>query len=152
MELLSGCRGKRKGFYVSSCKAGFFPPKKETERYIKLPGNIQAVRSYGAFAWKRQFPDRGPQKVCQQRKKGSGNPAEMFFEIPLSGILECPFGIFETKKIFHYKNQKIEEKKYTKWMDYDKIKGSPTRSYQKTGGLSCCKQRRRKKETEPDLY
>ena len=45
----------------------------------------------------------------------------MFFEIPLSGILECPFGIFETK-IFHYKNQKIEEKKYTKCFDCDKIK------------------------------
>ena len=56
----------------------------------------------------------------------------MFFEIPLSGILECPFGIFETK-IFHYKNQKIEEKKYTKWMDYDKIEKNPYIRTRRTG-------------------
>ena len=45
----------------------------------------------------------------------------MSMELPVPGILESPFGVFESK-IFSYKKQKIEEKKYTKWFDYDKIK------------------------------
>ena len=48
----------------------------------------------------------------------------MSMELPVPGILESPFGVFESK-IFSYKKQKIEEKKYTKWFDYDKIKNSP---------------------------
>ena len=34
----------------------------------------------------------------------------MSMELPVPGILESPFGVFESK-IFSYKKQKIEEKK-----------------------------------------
>lgn len=44
--------------------------------------------------------------------------------IPLPGIVETPLGVLETK-IFSYEGQKIEEKKYTKWLDYDMINSNP---------------------------
>ena len=119
MEAFERLSGKRKDFTSLHVRQVFSLQKKETGRYIKLPGNIQAVRSYGGVRLEKTVSGPGTTEGVSAGKKGSGNPAEMFFEIPLSGILECPFGIFETK-IFHYKNQKIEEKKYTKWMDYDK--------------------------------
>lgn len=53
-------------------------------------------------------------------------------ELPVPGILESPFGVFESK-IFSYKKQKIEEKKYTKWFDYDKIKKCPVIRTRKPG-------------------
>ena len=132
MEAFERLSGKRKDFTSLHVRQVFSLPKKETGRYIKLPGNIQAVRSYGGVRLEKTVSGPGTTEGVSAEKKGSGNPAEMFFEIPLSGILECPFGIFETK-IFHYKNQKIEEKKYTKWMDYDKIKGSPCVRTRKQG-------------------
>ena len=132
MEAFERLSGKRKDFTSLHVRQVFSLQKKETGRYIKLPGNIQAVRSYGGVRLEKTVSGPGTTEGVSAEKKGSGNPAEMFFEIPLSGILECPFGIFETK-IFHYKNQKIEEKKYTKWMDYDKIKGSPCVRTRKQG-------------------
>ena len=121
MEAFERLSGKRKDFTSLHVRQVFSLQKKETGRYIKLPGNIQAVRSYGGVRLEKTVSGPGTTEGVSAEKKGSGNPAEMFFEIPLSGILECPFGIFETK-IFHYKNQKIEEKKYTKCFDCDKIK------------------------------
>ena len=132
MEAFERLSGKRKDFTSLHVRQVFSLQKKETGRYIKLPGNIQAVRSYGGVRLEKTVSGPGTTEGVSAEKKGSGNPAEMFFEIPLSGILECPFGIFETK-IFHYKNQKMEEKKYTKWMDYDKIKGSPCVRTRKQG-------------------
>ncbi len=41
-----------------------------------------------------------------------------------AGDCERPLGIFSAE-IFLYEGQKIEEKKYTKWLDYDKIKKNP---------------------------
>ena len=46
--------------------------------------------------------------------------------------MTSPLGIFSAE-IFLYEGQKIEEKKYTKWMDYDKIKGSPCVRTRKQG-------------------
>lgn len=132
MEAFERLSGKRKDFTSLHVRQVFSLQKKETGRYIKLPGNIQAVRSYGGVRLEKTVSGPRTTEGVSAEKKGSGNPAEMFFEIPLSGILECPFGIFETK-IFHYRNQKIEEKKYTKWMDYDKIKGSPCVRTRKQG-------------------
>ncbi len=109
MEAFELAVRKTKGFYVSSCKAGSFPSKKETGRYIKLPGNIQESDSYGGFAWKKNSGCIRPEKVCPQKKKVRQDPAEMFFEIPLSGILECPLGIFSSRK-FLYKIRRLKKK------------------------------------------
>ena len=47
--------------------------------------------------------------------------------------------------------QKIEEKKYTKWLDYDRIRGESVYPDQKDRGLSCDQRTGEHKETEP-LY
>ena len=43
------------------------------------------------------------------------------WKIRIPGTVTSPLGIFSAE-IFLYEGQKIEEKKYTKWLDYDKIK------------------------------
>ena len=47
MEAFERLSGKRKDFTSLHVRQVFSLQKKETGRYIKLPGNIQAVRSYG---------------------------------------------------------------------------------------------------------
>ncbi len=53
--------------------------------------------------------------------KSQENLEKKEYTLPVPGVLKCPYGFFETK-IFHWSDQKIFEKTYTKWLDYDKIK------------------------------
>ena len=53
--------------------------------------------------------------------------------------------LWETR-IFSYESQKIPEKAYTKWFDYDKIKKNSANSKSKTRGPDCGDGPRRKKE------
>lgn len=59
-------------------------------------------------------------------------PENKEYLLPVPGVLNCPYGCFETK-IFHWSDQKICEKKYTKWLDYDKIKYDISVRTRKTG-------------------
>ena len=86
MEAFERLSGKRKDFTSLHVRQVFSLQKKETGRYIKLPGNIQAVRSYGGVRLEKTVSGPGTTEGVSAEKKGSGNPAEMFFEIPLSGI------------------------------------------------------------------
>ena len=99
MEAFEILSGKRKDFTSLHVDQVLSLQKKENGRYINLPESLRVIRQYGGLR-------------------------EMSMELPVPGILESPFGVFESK-IFSYKKQKIEEKKYTKWFDYDKIKNSP---------------------------
>lgn len=54
------------------------------------------------------------------------------WELTVPGKVICPLGIFSAE-IFLYEGQKIEEKKYTKWLDYDKIKKNPCIRTRRTG-------------------
>ena len=105
---------------VISTKINISLREKEIGRYICFPQHLRAIRQYGGILLEKTETQEAPEYT------------ECFFEIPVPGTLRCSFGIFETK-IFPYKNQKIEEKKYTKWMDYDKIKGSPCVRTRKQG-------------------
>lgn len=49
-----------------------------------------------------------------------------------SGDCDQSAGNFSAE-IFLYEGQKIEEKKYTKWMDYDKIEKNPYIRTRRTG-------------------
>ena len=54
------------------------------------------------------------------------------WELIVPGKAICPLGTFSAE-IFLYEGQKIEEKKYTKWLDYDKIKKNPCIRTRRTG-------------------
>ena len=120
MEGFEQLAGKRKDFTSLHVEQVFSLREKEIGRYICFPQHLRAIRQYGGILLEKTETQEAPEYT------------ECFFEIPVPGTLRCSFGIFETK-IFPYKNQKIEEKKYTKWMDYDKIKGSPCVRTRKQG-------------------
>ena len=123
MEAFEILAGKRKDFTSLHVDQVLSLQKKENGRYINLPESLRVIRQYGGVCLKNNSSsDR--ENAASTEKKVSAGLREMSMELPVPGILESPFGVFESK-IFSYKKQKIEEKKYTKWFDYDKIKDSP---------------------------
>ena len=123
MEAFEILSGKRKDFTSLHVDQVLSLQKKENGRYINLPESLRVIRQYGGVCLKKNSAsDR--ENAASTEKKVSAGLREMSMELPVPGILESPFGVFESK-IFSYKKQKIEEKKYTKWFDYDKIKNSP---------------------------
>ena len=123
MEAFEILSGKRKDFTSLHVDQVLSLQKKENGRYINLPKSLRVIRQYGGVCLKKNSAsDR--ENAASTEKKVSAGLREMSMELPVPGILESPFGVFESK-IFSYKKQKIEEKKYTKWFDYDKIKNSP---------------------------
>ena len=123
LEAFGKLAGKRKDFTALHVEQVLSVSEKGIGRYIRLPQNLYAVRQYEGVRLGKTAPRKEPESTEVKGKRGE-DPAEDFWEIPVPGSLECPFGIFEAK-IFSYKKQKIEEKKCTKWFDYDKIKNSP---------------------------
>ena len=119
MEAFERITGRKKDFTSLHVEQVLSLWKKETGRYIELPKKLRALRQYEGVLLKKT--EASPEKI-----------SEAVFEISVPGILECSFGTFEAK-IFSYKKQKIEEKKYTKWFDYDKIKNSPCVRTRKQG-------------------
>ena len=90
---------------------------------ISLPYGLEAVRTYDGVILRKKI----------QQKPGTEGRKEQ--EIPLpatSEEVETPFGRF-TIKVFSYSGEKILEKKYTKWLDYDKIKKNPCIRTRRTG-------------------
>ncbi len=77
---------------------------------IDLPFGLAAGREYGGVRLGR----------ASARYSTGENLAEKSWELPAEGQLSCPLGCFRTR-VFCYQGEKISEKKYTKWLDYDKI-------------------------------
>ena len=120
LEAFGRLAGKRKDFTALHVEQVLSLREKTTGRYIQLPRELRAVRVYEGVRLERTDNE----SVRRIDETAPETLAELSWEIPVPGTLECPFGIFEAK-IFPYKNQKIEEKKCTKWFDYDKIKTGP---------------------------
>ena len=78
-----------------------------TGTMISLPFAILAERTYEGI------------RLSVKKKETKKEKNE--YRLPVPGEMECMYGKFETK-IFAWSDQKICEKKYTKWLDYDKIK------------------------------
>ena len=117
------CTGKRKDFTSLHVDQVLYASKKRKRSLYQPSGIAAVIRQYGGVCLKKNSAsDR--ENDASTEKKVSAGLREMSMELPVPGILESPFGVFESK-IFSYKKQKIEEKKYTKWFDYDKIKNSP---------------------------
>lgn len=79
----------------------------QSGRKISLPGGWQAGKSF----------DRG---YLEKRKE---QPVVQGAEIPVPGEIETAQGILQAR-IFSHNHENIPQKKYTKWIDYDKIKNS----------------------------
>ncbi len=119
LEAFGRLAGKRKDYTSLHVEQVLSLQKKENGHYTEFPQKIRAVKEYGGVRLRKIS--------TQQEKKHRENRRSVRFfsgNTRVTGTLESPFGIFEAK-IFSYKNQKIEENKYTKWFDYDKIKNSP---------------------------
>ena len=81
----------------------------QTGRKISLPYCMEARKDYdGVKLYLLNKEERRKRKTEE-------------WELIVPGKAICPLGTFSAE-IFLYEGQKIEEKKYTKWLDYDKIK------------------------------
>ena len=91
--------------------------REHVERMVKLAGmqSGRRVRLPGEWEARRSFEYLKVEKTGKQEMK---KPEEICLKIP--GKTETSYGIFETR-IFLNENQPIPEKKYTKWLNYDKI-------------------------------
>ena len=113
-ELLAGKRQDFNSVHVSDVRK---LAEKQVGRKVMLPYGITAGRNYKGILFYRAA-DQGI--------------IEGEWEMAVPGSVSCPLGSFEAK-IISFRNQKIEEKKYTKWLDYDKIKYSLSIRTRKTG-------------------
>ena len=93
----------------------------QTGRKISLPYGITAGRTYGAVLLYQK----------PETDETSGKNAEET-QLIIPGDTICACGRIQAE-IFSYTGQKIEEKKYTKWLDYDRIEKNPCVRTRKEG-------------------
>ena len=113
----------------------------QTGRRISLPYRMEARRDYEGVRLFRYGEEKSA-GVTNQAHESSDirtgktvcekESADREWQIRIPGNVTSPLGIF-TAEIFSYEGQKIEEKKYTKWLDYDKIKKNPHIRTRRTG-------------------
>lgn len=113
----------------------------QTGRRISLPYHMEARRDYEGVRLCRYGEEKSAGMIGEKHK-GSDiqngktvcgkNISDREWKIRIPGTVTSPLGIFSAE-IFLYEGQKIEEKKYTKWMDYDKIEKNPYIRTRRTG-------------------
>lgn len=108
MEALERLAGQRKDISAIHVQKLLELNGKQTGRRLSLP--------YGICAWK----EYGGIRIAPEEKQVKNRGADEIWALPLPGKLQCTLGSFYTE-IFPCFDQKISEKKYTKWLDYDKI-------------------------------
>lgn len=126
--------GKRKDISLIHVRAVLELFELRTGASVKLPYNLEAAKTYEGIIIRKKNPEN-PDRESRE------------YQLPLNGSLACSLGNFETK-IFSWSDQKICEKKYTKWLDYDRIKYDISVRTRKTGDyLTVNSQGHRKKLT-----
>ena len=106
---------------------------RQTGKRLTLPGGVCAGKEYGGVRIRKKNAKEEPAKY-----------GETQWELPAPGTLMCPLGAFSAE-IFSYFGQKISEKKYTKWLDYDKIKDNLSIRTRRAGDTLAIGKDRRKK-------
>lgn len=134
-EALEEIAGQRKDLALIHINAVLDLWNGRTGSCADLPRGIEAVRRYEGVLLRKKAPEDKAGTLL----RGSS------WQIPVPGVLECPFGIFRTK-IFSYSGEKILEKKYTKWMDCDKIKYGLTVRARRSGDYLVINQAGNKKK------
>ena len=113
----------------------------QTGRRISLPYHMEARRDYEGVRLCRCGEEKSAGMIgekhegsdIQNGKTVCGKDiSDREWKIRIPGTVTSPLGIFSAE-IFLYEGQKIEEKKYTKWMDYDKIEKNPYIRTRRTG-------------------
>ena len=113
----------------------------QTGRRISLPYHMEARRDYEGVRLCRYVKENSAGRIgekhegsdIQNEKTVCGKDiSDREWKIRIPGTVTSPLGIFSAE-IFLYEGQKIEEKKYTKWLDYDKIEKNPYIRTRRTG-------------------
>ena len=110
--------------------------KMQTGRRISLPYQMEARRTYDGVCLfcrqeKKEEITHHPIQNLPKNKTEAVMTGEEW-ELLIPGTVTCSLGEFSAE-IFSYEGQKIEEKKYTKWLDYDRIEKNPCIRTRKTG-------------------
>lgn len=109
MEAFLRLSGRRKDFQAVHVEAVLGLFGNQVGSRCSLPYGLCGIRKYdGVLLTDKEKPSESA--VWNEEWKLI--PGEELF---------CPLGVFQTK-IFSFANQKIPEKKYTKWLNYDRIK------------------------------
>lgn len=106
MEVLEELAGRKKSLGAVHVKAVKDLACRQVGRKLNLPYGLTASRIYGGIFI-------GPEKNAREEVQAQ--------PLLVPGTTFAGEDTF-TAKIFSYEGQKIEEKTYTKWLDYDKIK------------------------------
>lgn len=117
MEELSSCRRDLSMIHV---KQVLELKELGTGALKDLPFGLAAKRTYEGVLLQRKT---APTKIDTEKKE---------YPLLIPGKTESAFGCFETR-IFSWSDRKICEKKYTKWLDYDKIKDDVSVRTRKAG-------------------
>ena len=121
-EALEKTADQRQDLSLIHIKTVLEMQNKRTGSRADLPYGLEAARTYEGVILREKKQEKSPQD----------ENGEKVWSLPVPGELRCPLGIFRTE-IFSYSGQKILEKKYTKWMDCDKIKYGLTVRTRKSG-------------------
>ena len=148
MEKLAGRRKDLTAVHYEKVLALY---EMQTGKRISLPYRMEARRDYegvrvflrkensaeennrgaGQYSGMRTMAEKRADTGREKRYIGTETTVSEW-EISIPGTVICPLGTFSAE-IFSYEGQKIEEKKYTKWFDYDRIVGNPCIRTRKTG-------------------
>ena len=91
---------------------------RQVGRQVQLPYGMRAVRTYQGISLlpgSQHEDGKQTEEQLEEYRKG--------WVIPIPGSVKCPLGMVSAR-VFSYEGQKIEENKYTKWLDYDTIYSS----------------------------
>ena len=128
MEKLAGRRKDLTAVHYEKVLALY---ERQTGRKISLPYRMEARKDYEGVRLFLQKENSEEEKTHTETADRSGT-AVPEWKISIPGTVICPMGTFSAE-IFSYEGQKIEEKKYTKWLDYDRIEKNPCIRTRQTG-------------------
>lgn len=110
---------------------------KQPGKMLDLPYGVRAERVYEGILLKKRefvpghfFPVEEKESRTREQHlpaEEAGSPKGQVWELPINGALRIPaFGYEIHTRILEnqFQNEEIPKKMYTKWMDYDRIKGN----------------------------
>lgn len=147
-QAMESLAGKRKDLTAVHYEKVLALHEMQTGKRISLPYNMEARRVYEGVRLSLRKEEQSSGMNDWRTVSGQNNikkadikavetackddTAAMKWEVCIPGTVTSPLGTFSAE-IFSYEGQKIEEKKYTKWLDYDRIIKYPCIRTRKTG-------------------
>ena len=116
---------------------------RQVGRQVQLPYGMRAVRTYQGISLlpgSQHEDGKQTEEQLEEYRKG--------WVIPIPGSVKCPLGMVSAR-VFSYEGQKIEENKYTKWLDYDTICSSLSVRTRSPGDYLVIDPERKQEKTEP---